>query len=374
MSIDDIHYICNILCEIPALLTEFTEFLPLNCRLRLSDSFEKSHIVYITQDDKVAMRVASVDLVDADIGRRVNSANRRAMVSLNNAIRQSELQEAARIFAGSEAERQLLFQQLREAEASWSQFTKLVPKSQLHDYDQESLRRTARLMIELGAFSNRVPEPIRVDALQVDDKDWVIGALNGIQMGQLEGKQVVVKMLREISEVAEGLAYLHGIRIVHSALRGSNVLVCEDYSIKLCGFDSRLFYLDSLYNSFAGEHPLFPEPIPRWQPPEVFSRIRRLPDDNVPTFMLDPFERCKRRLTYAGDVPQYEGVPPDDYSGRHLVPRALKLGLRPIRPDTLKSDELWSLLERCWRKQPNDRPSIEEVRQELAPLQAPPIS
>ena len=112
MSIDDIHYVCNILCEVSALLIEFAEFLPHNCRLRLSEDFEKTHIVYITQDEKVAMRAAYVDLVDADIGWRVDPTHRRTMQSLNNAIRQSELEEAERIFAGSDAERQLLFQQV----------------------------------------------------------------------------------------------------------------------------------------------------------------------------------------------------------------------------------------------------------------------
>ncbi|KAF7792513.1 hypothetical protein EIP86_003554 [Pleurotus ostreatoroseus] len=196
MLIDDIHHICNILCEFPDLLVEFSEFLPPNHTFKLSDDFERKHVVYITQDEKIAMRVASLVLVDSDIKGEAQRANEQAIRSKNDTYREFEHKQYLRVFPGSNTERQLLFQQLREAESSWFKVAGLVPKGQPYDCDDESWQQIGRLMIELGVSSNRVPTPFRVEGLQVNQSAYTANDSELLYTGTLEGKQVVVKRFR----------------------------------------------------------------------------------------------------------------------------------------------------------------------------------
>jgi hypothetical protein len=60
----------------------------------------------------------------------------------------------------------------------------------------------------------------------------------------------------------------------------------------------------------------------------------------------------------SGHVPFYKFA-------NHVVSRMIFDGERPEKPEGLGGawfmDDVWTMLERCWTHQPNDRPGIEEV-------------
>lgn len=42
--------------------------------------------------------------------------------------------------------------------------------------------------------------------------------------------------LRQVTELSDGLAYLHEKGVVHGDVKPSNILVTEDHSVKICDF------------------------------------------------------------------------------------------------------------------------------------------
>ena len=85
-------------------------------------------------------------------------------------------------------------------------------------------------------------------------------------------------------------------------------------------------------------------------------------------FGLKDGRRTKRSDCYALGVVIHEVLSGQVPFSRHadyiVVVRVLK-GERPGRPQeearTWFSDEIWSMLERCWKPSPNDRPSVKAV-------------
>jgi serine/threonine protein kinase len=90
--------------------------------------------------------------------------------------------------------------------------------------------------------------------------------------------------------------------------------------------------------------------------------------------LLDPEEfglkeshPTKQSDCYALGVVIYEvltGKPPFAGYRNAYVVRMVLSGKRPPRPEeegNLFTDETWEVVERCWKKQPGDRPSAKDV-------------
>jgi serine/threonine protein kinase len=101
----------------------------------------------------------------------------------------------------------------------------------------------------------------------------------------------------------------------------------------------------------------------RWMSPELLSPERFNLIDNRPT---------KSSNCYALGMVIYEVLsgraPFFHCHGSAVISRMLD-GERPVRPrgvgGRLFTDEIWNLLERCWKCLPEDRPRVEEVLQFL---------
>ena len=96
----------------------------------------------------------------------------------------------------------------------------------------------------------------------------------------------------------------------------------------------------------------------RWMSPELFDpKIQ----DNGPT---------KRSDCYALGMVIYEvlsGRMPFYQLSNSVVPGLIFAGERPERPEGPEgvwfTDDVWTVSERCWAYQPNDRPRVEDVLQ-----------
>ena len=97
----------------------------------------------------------------------------------------------------------------------------------------------------------------------------------------------------------------------------------------------------------------------RWMSPELFD-----PEE----FDLKDSRQTKRSDCYALGMVIYEvlsrRVPFSRYANYAVVARVIK-GKRPERPEgeeqTWFTDDIWGILEVCWKPRPSDRPSIEEI-------------
>jgi hypothetical protein len=110
----------------------------------------------------------------------------------------------------------------------------------------------------------------------------------------------------------------------------------------------------------------------RWMSPELFDPGVQ---DSSPTKHSDCY--ALGMVIYevlSGHVPFYQFV-------NLVVPGMIFGGKRPGRPEGSEgawfTDDVWTMLERCWTHQPNDRPGIEDVLQcleEASQVLMPPSS
>lgn len=98
----------------------------------------------------------------------------------------------------------------------------------------------------------------------------------------------------------------------------------------------------------------------RWCAPELLSTERRLaPPADIYAFGMTVLEL----MTTAHPFSYIKRSP--------LVLKALMTGERPRRPEDPMyvarglDDAMWALLQRCWREEPEQRPTIDEVLEVL---------
>ncbi|KAK0217921.1 kinase-like domain-containing protein [Armillaria fumosa] len=172
-----------------------------------------------------------------------------------------------------------------------------------------------------------------------------------------------VNVNKRLYEISQGLAYLHSQHIVHGDLRGSNILINDDWQACLTDFGLTVFN-DATPATYTSRH----EGSVRWMAPELYF---------PQSFGLDRF-----RLTPASDVYALGCVCLELYTGRapfhdifHDPAIVLKVaeGKRPERPSGSEAmpDELWKLVESCWSHQFSDRPHIDTVVNIMSTLSHP---
>ncbi|KAF8168726.1 kinase-like domain-containing protein [Pholiota molesta] len=163
--------------------------------------------------------------------------------------------------------------------------------------------------------------------------------------------------LKLLIEVASGLRYLHQRGIVHGDLRGANVLISKDGTALLSDFGLSKFLED------CGKGMTTTNNInPRWFAPELLQQHGHVSThSDVWSFGMV----CLELLS--GEVP-FSSIPRDIAVLRELDNG--KLPKHPGRSATAQglSDEIWALLQKCWQRKPESRPSIEEIKKSLMVL------
>ncbi|KAF8131244.1 kinase-like domain-containing protein [Mycena galopus ATCC 62051] len=150
---------------------------------------------------------------------------------------------------------------------------------------------------------------------------------------------------RLLSEIAQGLQYLHSSSIVHGDLRGANILINEDCSACLADFGLSIFSdaTASMSTNRGGST--------YWMAPELLNpgqdKFARTPASDIYAFGCVCLEL-------------YTGRPPfaDLLEGGALL-KVIK-GERPERPSAPHemSDVLWQHIKTCWSDKPSTRPTI----------------
>ncbi|THV05537.1 kinase-like protein [Dendrothele bispora CBS 962.96] len=156
-------------------------------------------------------------------------------------------------------------------------------------------------------------------------------------------------------EIAQGLQYLHSQKIVHGDLRGSNILVDEEWHARLADFGLAVFsdVTITTHNSHHGGSI-------RWMAPELhhpqafgLKHFRR-------TFQTDVYSfACLCIELYTGKPPFAE-LPHDPAAMLRVL-----AGERPARPTDamgrIMTDYLWDIIQQCWRQDFTERPTIANV-------------
>jgi len=184
--------------------------------------------------------------------------------------------------------------------------------------------------------------------------------------------------------VARGLEYLHTFKkpgetdvtpVVHANLKGSHVLLDDELVPRISDFGITFIITDACPGSR-------PAPV-RWSAPEVLDGDATSTKSDVYSLgmvilelltLRDPFD--DRRI-------------PDHRAPTKLSAKIRTYSLRPPFPKHgvvehgLPNQQcpLWMLLEKCWKKDPGERPTstevldvVEKVANDLENLKGPPVA
>ncbi|KAH7329830.1 kinase-like domain-containing protein [Rhizoctonia solani] len=160
------------------------------------------------------------------------------------------------------------------------------------------------------------------------------------------------------SQVAEGVAHMHSVRIVHGDIKCGNILVSHDHVPKLMDFGSSTLKREyTMKFKVSSGQPAFSL---RWAAPEL------LPEEDEaeaePTFGSDIYALGMTFLEImSGKVP-YSDLLREASVVRRIIQHSL-----PKRPEDCmvmgdaRADELWDLMINTWAKESENRPEADTV-------------
>eukprot|EP00850_Spirogloea_muscicola_P023719 SM000381S14611 [mRNA] locus=s381:28553:35415:- [translate_table: standard] len=162
------------------------------------------------------------------------------------------------------------------------------------------------------------------------------------------------RRIRMALDVARGINYLHSCKpmIVHRDLKSPNLLVDKNWTVKVCDFGLSRSKHSTFLSSKSGAG------TPEWMAPEV---LRNEPSDeksDVYSFGVILWELVTMEQPWQG-MNAMQVVGAVGFQNRRLV----------IPPDM--DPALASTIEACWDNNPRKRPNMNQIMQQLKPLQKP---
>ncbi|PFH49089.1 hypothetical protein AMATHDRAFT_5234 [Amanita thiersii Skay4041] len=157
---------------------------------------------------------------------------------------------------------------------------------------------------------------------------------------------------QRILECAEGIRYLHSEGVVHGDLRGNNVVLDDDFHVRIMDFGlTRLSDATGTVTDAFSFHFTAPELFDDDMDDEQLMRVKRTEQSDVYSFA------CLYYEIY------YSFLPFERLKGQPLVIiNRVKNGKRPRRLEQPSIDDRdWELIEQCWHQVPSERPSMDDV-------------
>ncbi|KAI0262880.1 hypothetical protein BC834DRAFT_939214, partial [Gloeopeniophorella convolvens] len=157
-----------------------------------------------------------------------------------------------------------------------------------------------------------------------------------------------------LGEVASATEYLHANGIVHGDIRGTNILISGTGQACLCDFGSARIEQVPVTEALSYGNP-------RWLAPELMTHSNHVPTTRA-TDIWSFGMLCIEIFT--------DNVPYSNIQNEVHVPLVIRDGTLPARPENsiitrALSDTMWDLMNQCWRRDPEERPSMSEIREAI---------
>ncbi|KAF9788667.1 kinase-like domain-containing protein [Thelephora terrestris] len=161
-----------------------------------------------------------------------------------------------------------------------------------------------------------------------------------------------------LSNVGEGLTYLHGLDLIHGDLKGANILVDDECMPRIADFGlmSIMRDTDTVLDTHTSAGGIG---TPRWSAPELLD---------PPSFGLRSCQPSKQSDCYSFGMTIYEvltGKAPFHGVRTDAVFMRVIRGIRPERPPFPHAigftDPVWAIVERCWKDERSFRPDAPTV-------------
>ena len=178
------------------------------------------------------------------------------------------------------------------------------------------------------------------------------GSLWGVLHSRKRDAATPAKRLQWAAETAKGLSYLHSRSppIVHRDLKSGNLLLCEDWHIKVSDFGLARTKSADPARTLVGTY--------AWMAPEVLEQRPYDERADVYSFAIVLWELLTLQEPFKGLEPMQ-------------VMRACDKGERPPLPPEPRAcpPAYCALMERCWAREPEKRPTFREALAELQTMQ-----
>nr|GEV09933.1 PAC motif-containing protein [Tanacetum cinerariifolium] len=160
------------------------------------------------------------------------------------------------------------------------------------------------------------------------------------------------RRLHMAMDIARGMSYLHHCNppIVHRDLKSSNLLVDMNWGVKIGDFGLSRIKHHTYLKTKSGKG------TPQWMAPEVIRNEQADEKSDVYSFGVVLWEIITGK------------IPWDDLNPMQVIAAVGFMNRRLEIPKQV--DPLWaSLIESCWRSEPQSRPTFQEILAELKDLQ-----
>ncbi|KIO23542.1 hypothetical protein M407DRAFT_109094 [Tulasnella calospora MUT 4182] len=167
------------------------------------------------------------------------------------------------------------------------------------------------------------------------------------------------KCIPLIVDIARGLDYLHMQDIIHGSLKPSNILINDDGRAVLSDFSlAKPACVGAKFTQVNPQVNVF-----RYQAPEVIS-------DEPISWASDVYSWAMTALEIITGQPPFHTWTSPGQLISHITKNDIPIRSDYQSPVLDKHPEIWDLFVRCWTRVPTDRPTAQEVIQEMEKIPA----
>ncbi|KAL0058646.1 hypothetical protein AAF712_014672 [Marasmius tenuissimus] len=242
----------------------------------------------------------------------------------------------------------------------WQRLAECTPDANLRSH-------IIKAAIQLSDYSGLSPVCLQISGTVEDLSEAPVehSGFADIRTGSIGGVKVGVKVIRrglnserydqlvKVKDVAQALAYLHGLQITHGDLKDLNVLITAEYTACIADFGLS----QVIDNQTLAGLPYMSgvEGPTRWLAPEIMKggKLTAIcPETDIYAFGCVCYEIYAKRAPFA-DI--------EEYRIYHIV---VVQNQRPELPREVP-DGMRRVIENCWRAEPGSRPKAARIVEEI---------